>query len=508
MNTTRHNDNILLFCSIMNSTAEIAQHYLQASNNDMENAINSFLDHSIEVSEPHFQNLSTNIVAANTVREPNDPDELLSYWRSTERWEVPGTLLPEYTKARESIIITPQLMRDSTMRRALRNLKGSKHEWPPRDIIGTFRKTLEQLLRKAWPSRITTSRFRRQSCSLYGIAESCTVGNVWDSCDTLFHALGWERPYLLRALQILIDIEDTSGLQIIAGLMKRGAGECYARKRSVFYNIINRIPMTKENVHTGHESANENVRVCLYLREILAEYIDSIKDKAFKSTFLEPTKMYFNRVFDYTMEGDVEVHGANIYLVLLASTLGIALNRDPYMDEGEVKGVVQFMDANVDSSTHYEDAQGCWSHDNFGKTWESIPFCRNRRHVTRKASNNFYFRWRHEPVVEMGKDAADPRSSANSRRQFAVYLEQFCSYFTSSFILQRMFTHLTVEAGEEAGRALQTAYGDLKEVELQNGGEELPEDVRFYCWDFGEDLVSCTFNERNALKLFSYIGVC
>lgn len=488
--------NAVQFCAITGADMDMARHCLRESNDNLSEAINFFLDH-----QP----------AQAAVVEPNDPDELLSYWRSPSRWQTEEALLPEYRQAMNSIIIKPKFMRDSTMNRALRKLEATAKEWPPRDMNNTFHNVLGQLLRKAWPRRNSfvhtfTCRFENQRVSLFGVAQECSIGDLWNSCEVLFSFLGWERPYLLQALQLLIGVEDSSGLRIIAGLMKRGADECNARKRAVFYNIINRIPVKFDHIDQRSllNVDNEGAIACHFLRNILVEYIDSIKEKAFQSTFLEPTKMYFHKVRDYTMEGDVDVHGANIYLALLASTLGIALNRDPFMREDTVKGVVQFTDINIDHAQH-----GCWLHEHLGKSWESIPFYRNIGRIPRKQANKFYFNggWT-LPAVQMGRNAVNPGLPTNARKHFAIYLEQFCSYFSKSFILQRMFTHLTVEQNGEIERKLQIAYESFRDLESQHGGERLPEDVKFYCWEFSDDLISCTFNCENALRLFSYIGVC
>ncbi len=46
----------------------------------------------------------------------------------------------------------------------------------------------------------------------------------------------------------------------------------------------------------------------------LSIYLDTHKDKAFQSTFIEPTIFYYELVRDSIMAGDVEVHGANTYV--------------------------------------------------------------------------------------------------------------------------------------------------------------------------------------------------
>ena len=72
------------------------------------------------------------------------------------------------------------------------------------------------------------------------------------------------------------------------------------------------------------------------------EFIDDYKDRAFNTVFVTPTIHYFELVGDYTMAGDADVHGGNVYLALLMATLGVRLNRTPYLRD-EMKGCVDFL---------------------------------------------------------------------------------------------------------------------------------------------------------------------
>ena len=127
---------------------------------------------------------------------------------------------------------------------------------------------------------------------------------------------------------------------------------------------------------------------------------------------------------DTVMEGDVDVHGANASLALLTSTLGITLSREAFMHEDEAKGIAPFADAGLG-----DKVQGCWSHDNLGKSWEAISHYRHSGPcVSMQQKNTFYFSGiRHLPAVHMGLDAIDPGSNSRAPEQFTKYLEQFCS---------------------------------------------------------------------------------
>ena len=54
-----------------------------------------------------------------------------------------------------------------------------------------------------------------------------------------------------------------------------------------------------------------------YLSNKCVDFIEEIKENAFRSVFLEPAMMYFDAVRDHTASGDVDVHGSNLYLAVL-----------------------------------------------------------------------------------------------------------------------------------------------------------------------------------------------
>ena len=505
------------FIDITNASLAEAQHCLEKANGDLSDAVLLFL----EQSSGSYCHLMV----------PSDPDELLKFWQSDERWKGTKTPTPpEYATALNCIVIKEEFMRDSTMRHKLRSLDdwAKKYRFPV-ELNALFRRALPRCskdhVRSRFPVELNTLFQRAMpGCSndhvvdIPGVAKG-TLNEMRNSSLAFISALGWERHYLLLALKVIVGTEDETGLQIVIALMHRGAHECNSRKRDVFYRIVNRVETSDDYGNSellpSSNSPGNSCPASQFLCKILFQYIDSIKDKAFKSTFLEPTKMYYNMVGDSTMEGDVDVHGATIYLSLLASSLGIALNRDPFMHEAGAKGIAQFVDASLGTK-----GLDCWSHENLGKSWEAIPSCRET--VSNMSSsgwlpvtrNAFYFAGANSrlPAVAMGRNAAEPDGtlkSARARESFAVYLEQFCSYFSSSFILQRMFTHLTgSESNDRIEKALQNSYEGLRKLEWETKQNTLPNDVKLFCYDVSDDFMTFTFNERNALRLFSHIGVC
>eukprot|EP01083_Nonionella_stella_P244974 852108_1 len=115
---------------------------------------------------------------------------------------------------------------------------------------------------------------------------------------------------------------DKYSLQLLCALMLRASQECNARKQEIFFKVIQNSASNDKNIdRTSNqiESLEQHKKV---LFDAAMIPIDEIKDYAFKGIFLEPTKMYFNAIGDHVMEGDVEVHGSNVYLVILLATLG------------------------------------------------------------------------------------------------------------------------------------------------------------------------------------------
>mmetsp|Transcript_112520 Transcript_112520/g.313030 ORF Transcript_112520/g.313030 Transcript_112520/m.313030 type:complete len:246 (+) Transcript_112520:17-754(+) len=221
------------------------------------------------------------------------------------------------------------------------------------------------------------------------------------------------------------------------------------------------------------------------LRQV-AEFIDERKEKAFKSTFEEPTKMYFHSVGDFTMEGDVEVHGSNVYLAVLLSTLSVRLPREAHMSD-EAKGICMFMDAKMDG-----ELQELWRPENVGKPFAGI---RGRPSPTRVERNFFVFRGA-TPKAIANAAVDDSPDLAAHRSQLAPYLQQFAAYFKEECLLEPMLNNL-----------MQTQEPDLQVCYAEFRGQadrgELPDDYREFVYDVNDGYVFC---QKNASLLLQHIG--
>ena len=276
-------------------------------------------------------------------------------------------------------------------------------------------------------------------------------------------------------------------LQVTCGLILRAAGECQGRKQDVFTKVIDRCIASELTSGVGlvgreHEAA---------LFEAARNPIDEMKEIAFKSVFLEPTKMYFRAVGDHTMEGDVEVHGSNTYLAILLATLGVKLPRIPLLDDGS-KGVAAFADA-----LHSDHLEGLWDLKNKGKSWELVlgDDTIHYHPVVNKwiPSNRFY--------VD-GRSAGTIAKNCLRKKEFHLkikpYLEAFAAHFTMSEAAERLCNYYLYQ--DELHGYLNNIF---VEVAPLNEVNEAGGDVRYWIWN----VISGEFCLDRALILLRSIKV-
>lgn len=139
--------------------------------------------------------------------------------------------------------------------------------------------------------------------------------------------------------------------------MLRANRECMARKRWVYSSLITsaaghlRPPQTatptlgppqdkaKKSTYVL-EIKNDFERAKDAVRQYVLGLLDTLKDKAFRGVFVEPTKAYFRATYDGA-EGDVEVHGINTYMAILSAVLGVSIPALPFLHDS-VSGVAPF----------------------------------------------------------------------------------------------------------------------------------------------------------------------
>ena len=173
--------------------------------------------------------------------------------------------------------------------------------------------------------------------------------NFYQSALT-FHSQmdSWRRQVLCQAMLFLTDLVDDPDitseaitslttqersdlafkLKMMFGYMQRGVSQCEARRWWVFSEIINICTqqfavLNARNVDHTANGANSAYKLAYTrLRSALIATIEEYKEKAFRTVFIEPSIAYFDETRNPVMSGDVEVHGANLYLAVLDAVLG------------------------------------------------------------------------------------------------------------------------------------------------------------------------------------------
>eukprot|EP01012_Entosiphon_sulcatum_P005761 TRINITY_DN12624_c0_g1_i2.p1 TRINITY_DN12624_c0_g1~~TRINITY_DN12624_c0_g1_i2.p1 ORF type:complete len:380 (-),score=72.56 TRINITY_DN12624_c0_g1_i2:57-1196(-) len=265
--------------------------------------------------------------------------------------------------------------------------------------------------------------------------------NIVRSAARMYADAGWERDVLWHALWVVMQHDDTDGLRLILSLLVRGGNECAARKRFVFVVLVHRAgQFLKRGTTAGCDpdagSEGRTVEAAVsHLREVAVSYLDELKEKAFASTFLEPTKAHFRAIGDSVMEGDVDVHGANTYAAVLLAALGVRLPRVPLLGD-EAKGIVDF-----EAASGFPDF---WKDENFGRAYTDPKLRLKRRPNTAVAPKNVFI-FPGDTPRQVANVAVAPNSSPHQQKQLAKYLEQFAHYFSKEFILGKLFMHLYQE---------------------------------------------------------------
>jgi hypothetical protein len=434
-------------------------------------------------------------------------ETLLNRWLDKSRGI--HAALPEYEEAAQRICISPDLMNSSRLWQHLKFLKQQKA------VVAPYEEIIISIIHKAYGTRFRwTARYK--SASISGLGS----GNLLQGALAYHQALQWERPYLVQALDLLYKTEDSDGLQLILGLMLSGVGWCHARKTFVFNTIVCRVRVpasASEQACPSGEEQHELQTARQALMEVVTEFIEDTKDQALKTTFLEPTKMYFRAKDEPVRENQVDVHGTNTYLAVLSATLGVQLNRRPYLSDYSI-GCVDFL------------ANGAapplaWSETHFGRDWEGVRELRAEETFGEKGPKplrtpgifdriEFFadtcllqsrtgFVFKGATAREVANAAVNPAGPRERRLHLARYLDKFASWFSEDFILPRMISRITGDAGRL--EALQVFMDDLLTVQPELAGDEGEEDVRFWLWDMSD--IPATFRTERAAQLMRHVGV-
>ena len=215
-------------------------------------------------------------------------------------------VLPEYLASVRKIIVNPAIMSSSNLKKALLLLSD-----PSNDLRND--KHYKEICSEALQQAFTTSTYS----GYVSVPEIDYSGNLMKDLDELRHRYSWETSYLCNALDFLIRERDVR-LRSLLGLLGRGNKECDARRRMAFTTVVNNAAeKLLERQRRSNGSLGEPDDPKLTLKYKCIDFIEDMKEKAFRSVFLEPAMMYFDAVHDHYAAGDVDVHGSNLYLAVL-----------------------------------------------------------------------------------------------------------------------------------------------------------------------------------------------
>lgn len=450
-------------------------------------------------------------------------DVVIKRWTCERPAEPHG--LPEYAQARSLICLDSRLMRGSLVSRTLRFLETRRKESgraPFRgtvsDVLSDFHEVFEPALllalKKAFGLR-TGIAARNEARAVPIVADH--IGNFFDAALQMWASLPlWKKPIMSAALRELIGTEDSTGLQVLLGMMKASIQHCSAGKVDVWNRALLRVspPATffadDESVYQGawdqvespQASPTNSALRCPRARlwEAAFAFADDWKEKAFTSTFMEPTKMYYMGSGEPGLAENVEVHGASVYSAILLSTLGVRLPRLPFMLDTPISAV-SFLDG-LDS----RQVEALWSSENIGKPYLSVPECRcpNVQHYVANHHSNFLFHGR-QPW-QIANNAVDSDGKAERRERLRPYVEQFARYFSRECIVMPLTQHLL--AADETRSALQAVLDEMRSAATSGGMDfdNLDElDVRYWLWDV--EVLPAEFRLERACTLLHSCGL-
>ena len=364
--------------------------------------------------------------------------ELTEYWTGAQRTK--DSILPEYHKAFDSIIVSEEIMGTSITGKILQELevildtKPLKYSWS-QDLCAA--------IRKGWPHLKNDTQVKDQ---LTDITEIDRGHRVHEGCTRLYNDISVRQKRALHAAIREHTESETSSpddLRMILSFCVYGAHRCSAAKAHAFSTVIERVPLntqSTEGVASTKQSKEENILAIArsHVRDAIARFVETVKSRALSTTFLEPSKLYYESRGDETGVGDVDVHSANYYCAVLSATLGIRFPRIIHFSDSQTNGLVSFLDRGKNASV-----ANLWDPENFGKSYQSSI----RKHGRIRDTHVVRFRSFVVDRMYHPKDLANAlvdvsKEAQTFRKGLKPYLEQFASYFSEDFLLERLIGHV------------------------------------------------------------------
>lgn len=154
------------------------------------------------------------------------------------------------------------------------------------------------------------------------------------SFTKLYESLTWQKPYFLTSLRILGSEASRDEILMLSFNIESAVRLCLARKIESFTFLAMSAysKYCQSNPKASCEIALSLKDKCAQnVRKEIIQKIHEIREKVFEQEFLHPAEQFYQRKWDHILEGEVRIHGTNVYQGILLSTLGIRFNRSLFL---------------------------------------------------------------------------------------------------------------------------------------------------------------------------------
>ena len=427
-----------------------------------------------------------------------------------KHWTIPHTPLPEYQAAADMICVEKEWMSDTILLRQIRDatslfgedLKDMKSD-------AAFDNECLKAIQKAYKLG-SREKAKKQKDILSGQV-------VFHKCKQVYNTLeAWKKPYMAHAMKIMAEMDNDTAA-ITAKLTEVVDRSLHCRQVQVkSFNLVmshsyRLILSLKYQLGAKNQAKQVSVGLddyggaLLRIFEIVEDYLDDHKENAFKSSFMEPNRFYFE--FRNHREGwtadNVDTHAINYYLTFINAALGVHLPLLPAYWENWPETVVDFWKGLNDK---------CWAEfsdpSHFGMSWQGIASLKRggKKFVNDGGIPRAQFPKgsRPPPAKEFANNNVNPRGNAAHRAALAIYLERFAAFFRRDFFVTKCFNKLnSEEKPEHAGfrKSCQTLYNVFR---TEQGIDSRKESYLEYFYD---DDMYMEFNVKHAAKFFVWLGI-
>jgi hypothetical protein len=423
-----------------------------------------------------------------------------------KEWSDNESILPEYLKAYQMCFVKREFMKKSKIDHVIEYLDGLmdekfKSDWKGKDgiKIGTekYKRQFEGIvigcIKKAYSLK-SDDLATEQECMVWEIPVFHRVCRVYSELED------WRVKYLFLALRELENKLDSGTLvSLLADLAKAG-NECLGRKRIAFHMILDVVDPTRDWGNKTDESKDDLGNSLRVIQDFMRNYIDQFKLKAFRTAFLEPATACLAAMDEaQSILDSVNVHGFSVYSTILIATVGVRVPMIGWIDDPDCElGCVDFLHYAKNSSKMQLFLEDLKKPENFGKGYQAIHGHSFKLPRKVQGPENLFLFPGKTPREIAHYAARDNSSDSNRRILLAAYLENFMSYFTVEFFVEKALSSLV----QERETHVDEIFRNMKQSGLlSKEGDD--EEVKFWLWD----VMSGKFNLQRGIQLLQFCQI-